>query len=166
MKERSNVMDESGKPKPSERRLVGKPEFYGKLFDKLKEPCAVLDLAAVKKCVFISPNVPEDVQVTGTDNIADETSVGFNEWLYKRLGLLFLSSFLENHRQPLLDYKCYSFCQIITGDYLEPLESAVKEWVKTCMNEWFNGFLATDETVFRRSTIERLACVRPSIQKD
>ena len=145
-------MEESGKLQPSERRLVNKPEFYGKLFDKLDRPRAVLDLAAVQKYAFIAKQELEAVQVTGTDKITDETSVGYNWHLYGRLGLLLLSSFFEKHKQPWLDYKCHSLCAAITGYLLGPLESGVRKWVKTCMNEWFHGFLRTDKkTVFRRS---------------
>ena len=114
----------------------------------------MLDLAAVQKYAFIAKQELEAVQVTGTDKITDETSVGYNWHLYGRLGLLLLSSFFEKHKQPWLDYKCHSLCAAITGYLLGPLESGVRKWVKTCMNEWFHGFLRTDKkTVFRRSML-------------
>ena len=137
-------------------------EFYGKLFAPIRSP-ARLNLKAVRAGIYLSPNVPDLLQVTGSSQMDDVTSVGFNGRCYERVGLLLLSAFFEKHAPAFLDYKCHSIVSPIDlsgAKLLELSEQAVRGWVDVCMGEWFNFLASKKETgkiLFRRSMLVTLS---------
>ena len=116
------------------------------------------DLEAAKGVVGLNHAVPALLQVTGGKEITeDETSVGFDSRIYGRVALCLVAAFAGKHRQPWLDYKCYSCFAgescIFPGDDCKNTEGGlwgvIREWVRVCMQD-YGGVVGSDR-VFRRS---------------